>query len=215
MMTTADQDQALLIDRLTGEALAGDKTALWQVLCLFRPRLEAYLKKHFPRDLRPHLEPQDILQDVYFQVFRRIHQFNPRGEDALYRWIVTIARNLLTDALRRRKTIKRGGGLAGGKLSVGAPHQSDPSLIQMLEELAVYHRTPSRSAMSHELVMVMEGAMKRLPPDYREALRLRFLEGLDFSDAGSRMQRTREALQMLCLRALKALRTEMAHMLPS
>ena len=208
-METREPDQNE-IDRLTADAMSGDKTALWQVLCLYRPRIEFYLEEHFPKGLRPHLEPQDILQDVYFQVFRRIGQFRPVGEGALYRWILTIARNLLTDALRAHKSVKRGGAFPGGRLSAGwVRHSGELAIIQMLEELAVYHRTPSRSAMAHEMVLVMERALDRLPEDHREVLRLRYLEGMDFSAVAARTGRTPEALQMQCTRAIKLLRTEM------
>ena len=88
-------------------------------------------------------------------------------------------------------------------------------MTQMLEELAVYRHTPSRSAMAHELMAALEGSLQRLPEDCHTALRLRYMEGLDVADAATRMKRTSGSLQMLCCRGLKALRKDLRADSPS
>lgn len=192
------QSEAELIERAVG----GDSSAAWQLLCLYRPRLLVWLNRNFPRELRDDLEPNDILQDLYFQVFRRIGQFRPDGQDqALWRWMVTIARRLLSDAMRRQQAAKRG--------RRTAPDEIDQSLTSMLDELATYQRTPSRSAMAHELMANLQRSLAALPEEYRMALHLRHFEGLDVASAAARMNRTTGAFQMLCVRALKALRIQM------
>ena len=51
--------------------------------------------------------------------------------------------------------------------------------------------------------------MNRLPADYREALRCRYLEGMAVNDIAARMNRSSGSVLMLCNRGLKALRLEM------
>jgi RNA polymerase sigma-70 factor (ECF subfamily) len=189
--------------QLIERAKAGDSAATWQLLALYRPHLQAYLKDHFPGALRSTLEPRDLLQDVYFQVFRRIGQFQQRDEDAFLRWVVTIARNLLTDALRRHQAAKR-----GGSNSDGLPPE-DQSIVTLLEELALYKRTPSQSAAAHELMSAVEVSLQRLPDDLHMALRLRHIDGLNVDEAAIKMNRSAGAIQQLCCRAVKALRLEL------
>lgn len=190
--------------RLIELATMGDTAAGEQLLALHRPRLEAYLERHFPADLKAEMDVQDILQDVYFQFFRRIGQFQPQGEAAMFRWLATIARNLITDALRRRQSAKRGGGRQI------CPDGSDRSVVVMLEELAVYRRTPSLSAMGHEMVALLERSIGRLSTDHQTVLRLKYIEGLETDEIASRMNRPAGQIYVLCFRAIQALRVQMS-----
>src|SRR4051794_41089338 len=65
-------------------------------------RLLSYVERHFPVVLQPAHQPMDVLQDVYFEAFRRLGEFVPEGDDASYRWLVTIARHRMCQLLRRR-----------------------------------------------------------------------------------------------------------------
>ena len=76
-------------------------------------------------------------------------------------------------------------------------------------ELAVYERTPSRSALAHEMIGTLQRSMQNLPEDYREAVRLRYIEGMQVIEIAGRMNRTDRAVHMLCNRGLKALRLEL------
>lgn len=50
--------------------------------------------------LRDREEAEDIVQETFVRVFRKIEEF--RGESGLYTWIYTIALNLSRDRLRKR-----------------------------------------------------------------------------------------------------------------
>src|SRR5215213_8537709 len=75
----------------------------------------AYLEKHLPQELRSTIEPADVLQDTYFEAFRRLAEFRPEGPEAVYRWLVTIARNRVIDLVRMKRALKRGGGEGAGR----------------------------------------------------------------------------------------------------
>ena len=67
----------------------------------YTPRLLAYLQRHLPPELCRIVEPQDVLQDTFFEAFQRVADFRPDGDDAAYRWLVTIARNRILRWRRR------------------------------------------------------------------------------------------------------------------
>jgi RNA polymerase sigma-70 factor, ECF subfamily len=164
-------------------------------------KLLAYLKRQMPKDLRRFVDAQDILQDTFFEAFQRSAEFRVQGEDSAYRWLVTIARHRMVAVLRMQQALKRG----------GRRPNNDPlnSVVGFLEELAVYTRTPSQSAMSHELAKAVQDSMNCLNDSYREVLKFRFVEGLSVKQTAHRMGRTDGAVLMLCNRGLKALKARM------
>jgi len=187
---------------LISQAVGGDLVAMELLLHSYHSRLLAYIQSKFPAELGGTLEPQDIGQDTWLRAVRAIRSFNPQGSDAFYRWLVAIARNLMTDQLRHAIRVR-----SVGTLPLLDP--ADSSMAQLLNDLAVYSRTPSRSATNHELLEALNIALDRLRPEQAEALRLRHLDGLAISEVAARMKRTEGSVLMLCNRALKSLRWEM------
>ena len=55
----------------------------------------------------------------------------------------------------------------------------------MLQELAVYKKTPSKSAARREFLVVLDRSLERLEPACRDAVRLRFVDGLSLKEASA------------------------------
>jgi RNA polymerase sigma factor (sigma-70 family) len=161
-----------------------------------------YIQRHCPPKIAKLYDVEDVLQDLLFESFRRIGQFLDQGEDALYRWMVTITRNRMLALLRAEDAEKRGGNMERVSPS------NDTDMSRLLETLAVYRRTPSQSAASHEAMATLELAIAKLSQDHQRAITLRFLEGKSHEEVGQLMERTTEAAKMLCHRALRELRKE-------
>lgn len=191
--------------QLIRRASSGDVAALEVLLLQYRGELLQYLARKIPDDLRRTIEPQDILQDVYFEVFRSMGSFKADAPGMALRWMLRIARNRVIDLVRLNHSAKRG----GGRLAELAGNSSDEAVVQLLQDLSVYERTPSRSAVAHELLGAVQQCMNRLPPDYREAIRHRYLEGMAVNDIAAKMNRSSGSVLMLCNRGLKALRLEL------
>ncbi len=66
-------------------------------------------------------------------------------------------------------------------------------------------QTPSQIVLRLEEQMEISRAVAQLPPDYQEIIILRNLERLPFDEIAERMGRSRPAVQMLWMRALKKL----------
>jgi RNA polymerase sigma-70 factor, ECF subfamily len=194
------EDESTLISN----AIEGDSASLEILLYRHRKRLLAYLQSNLPDELRSSLEPLDILQDTWLRAIRAIGDFRPEGSDPMYPWLVTIAQRLMSDQLKSIRRVKR-----KGLRTLLEGTDGDGSIVRLLEELAVYRRTPSKSAVSHELMAALDGAIKRLPDDQARAVQLRHLKGLDIKEIAKRMRRTPGSVSMLCHRALRSLRREM------
>lgn len=198
MATTGDESG------LISKAVGGDPAAMELLLFRCRKRLLAYVQSHLPPELRGFLEPQDVLQDTWLKAIRAFSEFRPVGPDPAYRWLVTIARNVILDQVKYVRTAKRN---SSRLLTIGT--SEDASIVRLLEEMATYLRTPSKSAASHELMAALDSAIDRLPRDQARALRLHHLEGQEISKIANQMKRSEGSVSMLCNRALKSLRWEM------
>jgi len=197
------EDELLLISK----AIEGHLPSLEILLYRNSNRLLSYVRSNFPERLQGLLEPQDILQDTWLTAVRLISGFRAEGADCVYRWLVAIARHQISDQLKYIRRSKRNNMRLSPQKADG-----DSSIVRLLEELAVYHRTPSKSAMSHELMAALDNAIDRLPTDQAMALRLRHLSGLAIEEIAAQMRRSRGSVLMLCNRALKSLRWEMRSM---
>jgi len=185
-------------EMLIARASRGDSLALEQVLAQHEHRLTQYLQNKFPPELKQVVDPSDVLQDVFFEACRLIGKFEARGEDSMFRWLVTIARHRIVDLARMHRTRRR-----------GQSDDPDSSTVAALEQLAIFRRTPSQSAASHEFLAAVDRALARLPVDYRQAVTLRHIEGLSVAETALRMSRKPDSVYVLCCRGLAALRTEL------
>jgi RNA polymerase sigma-70 factor (ECF subfamily) len=149
----------------------------------------------------------DVLQEAYVGVFQCIRAFQQRGPGAFHAWLEKIAENRLFDMIKAQRAAKRG----GDRDRIDAPvNPATGSVVEWLEMLAVHERTPSRSAAMREAVAAVQSAMAALKDDYREALRLRYIEGLPVAEAAARMNRSEGALCLLCHRGLQQMREAMS-----
>ena len=194
--------------QLIQRASTGDAAALECLLVKYRGDLLKFIHRHLPSDVHRLAEPEDVLQDIYFEAFRSIGSFRATDPRAAVRWLVTMARNRIVDLVRSQRAGKRGG------QTDGAPDldPADRPLVLLLRDLAIYERTPSRSAVAHELLAALQRATQRLEADQQQAVRLRYMEQMSPDDIARQMNRTRAAVDMLCRRALGALRTDMRTM---
>ena len=187
---------------LVAKATAGDRAAIQQLLLLHHDRLVAAITKKVPADLRGVLAASDVCQEAYIAVFRQITSFQPHNERAFHRWLLTIAERKLVDAIRTLRAAKRGGGTHG---KLGQVDAVASSVIELLDVVAVNERTPSRSAAHREMVLAVQNALGELKEDYREALRLHYIESLSVAETAERMGRSDGAVLMLCNRGLRRL----------
>ncbi len=155
-------------------------------------RLLGFLRRHMSGALRTKVGASDILQEAYLVAYRRLAEFEDRGEGSFGRWLLQIVALKLREARRHYAgTAKRG---LGREVPAGDGKEAEalPSPVP----------SPSQAAMASELAETARKALERLPEDYREVLRLVQEQQLPVKEAAARMGRSSEALQKLYERAL-------------
>jgi len=188
-----DDPQKSMTRLLFERAQAGERAAVEQLLERIRPRLEVWVAARLGEFLRARVEADDIVQEILLKAYQGLPNFVPKGKNAFYGWLFTIAEHRIIEWSDKLRAAKRGPG-RDGELAV---------------DVAGSTTTPSRAAARKEDRDLLFEALAQLPERYREILRLRRLEELSNDEAGARMGITGKNASVLYVRALEALRKQM------
>lgn len=183
MVTEKNVDQALVERVQNGDSRAFD---------LLVQKYQNRIAKLIARFVRNPADVQDVAQEAFIKAYRALPNF--RGESAFYTWLYRIAINTAKNHL----------------VAVG---RKSPSYAVDVQEVEKYdasewlkeYATPERELLADEIQVTVNNALEVLPPDLREAITLREIEGLSYEDIArvmdcpigtvrSRIFRAREAI---------------------
>ena len=187
-------------EQLILEAVAGDETALSTLLEDYGVQLHSELEARIKGHYRGAVGANDVLQVTCLEAFLRIRSFVPGGPSSFLSWLRRIADNNLRDAIRELEAAKR---FSPARRVHSGPN--DESYASLLETIAGSNTTISRAASRRELIALVDEALRKLPPDYEQVLRLYELEGLSAPEVAQRMGRSHGAVRMLLARAREGL----------
>jgi RNA polymerase sigma-70 factor (ECF subfamily) len=186
---------------LTLSAIRGDATARADLLGRHLESLRAYVASRLGRGIRARESSQDLVQSICREALEDLDQFEYRGEDSFRDWLLRRAENKIRDRGRfwgrDRRSLDREVPIAAAR--TGTPDDLGLQLGSL--------RTPSRDAVAREELLRVETAFLRLPPDYREVIRLARVEGFSHREVAQRMRRSELATRSLLSRALARLAT--------
>ncbi len=109
---------------------------------------------------------EDLFQETWIRVLERGHQFNDKYSFST--WLFAVARNLAIDHMRRKQPASLDGLLNDGEAAFDVPATGQPTAFDM---------TLQREQNEH-----IAAGMEHLPAEYREALVLRFQEGMSLDE---------------------------------
>jgi len=192
---------AATVETLIEMAAAGDGAALATLLQEHEPRLLEYVRRRLPRAVESLAAPEDIVQDTCYEACRLIHGFSPQGNNSFHRWLIRIANFRIKATIQKYRTRRT--------QAVSTSVSEDSSVLSALEQLVIYRRTPSGSALAHEFISAIERSLDRLIPAYREVITCRFINGLSVDETAQRMGKANDQVYVLSSRALGALREQL------
>lgn len=178
--------------------------ALQQLLCPHVPQLVAYVRSLMPPDVGSVIDPEDVVQDAMIEGMCSDRPVAFDGPEHVWRWIALVARHLLVNRIESSRALKRGGGLRRV-----VEEDQYGNVVALLSDLAVHTKTPSRSVARREFVLILKSSMDQMPQNYRDAVRLRYIDGLSFKEAADRLGGTEESTRKLCVRGLDVLRQKL------
>ncbi len=153
---------AELIDAI----LAGSESAFATLIGRYQDRVFRLLSRY----CRDQVECEDLAQEVFLKVFRKLHTF--QGDSQFYTWLYRIAVNAATDHLARASTRRL-------KL-VEDDEQFDASTAR--------HDDPSAPLLAAETATAVRAIVDSLPEKFRTILVLREYEDLSYTEIAEVLQ---------------------------
>lgn len=187
-------------EQLIDQALGGDSTALEQLLLRYYDRLYNYVRLQMNPSLARRVGPEDILQHTYLKAFKAIDSFEPRSGYSFFAWLKRIADNERKDQIR--KVVRE---------PVAAPtptHDEGSSYFDMAGRIADSDPTATVMARRKELISVLQVTITGLKPEYRQAIELRYIKGLEFDEVARRMKISDGQLRGLLHRARRRVKDD-------
>ena len=200
-MSTSDSGST---DTWVVAAQRGDRLALAKLLAVCHPQLRAHTEARIDAAVRARFDPDDILQEVYFDVARQIERFEDRGSGSFLSWLRAILDHKLVDAQRAAHCQVRD---VDREAAVGGC--ASDSYWNLLDDIYAESGTPSRIVRRQEALAALLSCVSGLTVTQREVVRLRYLEGLAVGEVATRLGRSEDAVVALSQRALAALRRSM------
>jgi RNA polymerase sigma-70 factor, ECF subfamily len=105
---------------------------------------------------------EDLFQETWIRVLERGHQYDGRHEFST--WLYAVARNLTLDYLRKKTPVSLDGLMDDEERAPFEPSDTRPTAWEVVQQ--------------HEQAERISAALVRIPVEYREAVVLRFQEGL-------------------------------------
>ena len=164
--------------------------------------LRRYIAGKIPLRLRPIFSPDDILHEVWIAAYRTFQRRELDGPDALDRWLRTVVNRKLIDAIRTARRLKRG----GDRELVRDVGVSLTSFSGLFERLQSPDQTPSTELHAIETGHAVLISLNGLNAARRQAIRMRFIEGLSRKEIAHRMGRSEAAVSSLQFHGLRQLR---------
>jgi RNA polymerase sigma-70 factor, ECF subfamily len=173
-------------DSLLAGAIQGDEAAFEALYGRFATRLAHYVSDRISGRNALRMEPEDLVQEVFSEVFTRINRFEPRGKGSFYKLLLTIANRRLVNARRR----------------FAARQEEGPGVA--LAEVASTHTGPLTALLRAEDRELCRRAFALLPEKDRKVLWLRIVEERGAREIGELTGKSVGAVWVWFHRALKA-----------
>lgn len=171
--------------RIRDSILAGDRSA---AEAFFRRHLESlYEFVHYRVGKRASVA-EDVVQETFLTAFQRLESFDARS--SLHTWLCGIARNKIREECRQRRPRPIEDVLAA----------SDENIDAILAEIE-REPLPEWLLEREETSELVGATLSSLPPDYREALVSKYVDGLSVAEIGARRGKSEKAAESTLHRA--------------
>lgn len=170
---------------LVAQAQQGDQQAFASLYEQYSPLVHRFLRRRLDGSEQI---VEDLTEDVFVKVYEKLDRYVERGLP-FTAWLYRIAHNHLVDYLRALPRL--------------ATHSLDEvAEMPERETTSDYTRVLDRQSL--------EPALARLTPEQRQAVELRFMQGMSVAETANTMGRSDEAVKKLQARALANLRRHLS-----
>lgn len=185
---------------LCRRASEGDTVAIEQLIWAHRGRLWGFTRRKIGPDWQGAIEPDDILQEAYIDIFSGMSEFKCEHEDSFYRWATRLIENRFIDRVRSLRRKKR---------DISREVKGSPRSMSRHESFLANHlqdtATPSRAMRREDVVNALMTCIAKLPDDWRIAIQRVHLDEEPLATVAADMGRSEDAVRRLASRAVERL----------
>lgn len=181
----------------------GDHEAWVAYIEAHRSQLLAYIDRRIGTLLATKVDPEDILQDVSVSAIKSLSEVSTTDRDP-FGWLCQLATRRILDTARRLRSDKRD--VAREVPITGGDASQSPGLLGLLVASLT---TPTQALARDQRQQKLMNALETLSEESREAIRLRYIEGLPSREIATRLGKSDGAVRVLLTRALNRLRQEL------
>ena len=175
-----------------------DAGALAEFLFANERPLSAFIDRQLGAALRRKIEIEDVFQEVSTEALRALPEADLTERDP-FGWLCQIAERRIIDAHRRFFGAQKRD--AGREVPLGSPG-GDTQHAAIIDLLVASMTTASQIVSRNAREVKLYAGLASLPEEQREALRLRYLEGLPSKEIAARLGKTDGAVRVMLTRAL-------------
>jgi RNA polymerase sigma-70 factor (ECF subfamily) len=199
---SVDQPSPSRVERLIGNARAGDREALGMLLIDYRRYLVFLARAGLHHHMRGKADPSDIAQEVCLAAHGNIAEFRGDTAEQFAAWLRGILTNTLAMHVRKfLGTEKR-----NPRLEQQLNHSIASATGFLQSQIAGDLTSPSQHFARNEAFLQLAEALEGLSSDYRQVIVLRHVEGLPFAEVAKAMGRSVDSVEKLWVRALAKLK---------
>ncbi len=163
-------EDRILVQRFLEAKEAGDREGLEAAFRMLLLRYQERIHRLVLRYVRDPLEAEDVTQDVFLKVYRKLDGF--QGDSAFFTWLYRVAANTAVDHVAKRK--RRPLHLSDDPSAlVGSPKDGEP-------RSGLSSETPDEPMLRRERVRITREICDALPEPYKTTLFLREFEELSY-----------------------------------
>jgi RNA polymerase sigma-70 factor (ECF subfamily) len=199
--TSTNEFGELPLGPLLERARSGDRDARNELFEKCRAYVSLVARAQVGSWLQAKVDHSDLVQQTLLDAHRGLDQFRGTTDGEWLAWLKKIVHHNAADFVRRYGMAERR--RAGREVSLNAPGTNDSNAPT--RDPSDPGQSPSQIVLRSEEQMEISRAVAQLPPDYQEVIILRNLERLPFDEIAQRLGRSRPAVQMLWMRALRKL----------
>jgi RNA polymerase sigma-70 factor (ECF subfamily) len=178
-----------------------DVAALAEYIDAHRQPLLAFIERQLGMALRRKVEVEDVLQELSVEAVRALPEAD-LGDRNVFGWLCQIAERRIIDAHRRFFGAQKRD--AGREVPLGTPG-GDTEHGAIIDLLVASMTTPTQALSRNMKEVQLLEALATLPEEQREALRLRYVDGLASKDIAARLGKSDGSIRVMLSRALSRL----------
>ena len=191
--------EAALIERVRQH----DEEALVEFIEVRRPQLLAFIERNLSDGLRRKVEPQDILQELTLSALNGFEEMDLTERDP-FSWLCQLGERRIIDAHRRFIGAKKRSAEREVALDTGGSGDRSSGLIHLL---VASMTTPSQAFSRDQREFKLLQVLDELPEESRDALKMKYVEGLPSKEIADRLGKSDVAIRVLLSRTLSKLQT--------